>query len=95
MATDYARLFAEQFGSAVGAETEEGKDETDGRPSSDTTLAEQEDVDALRQVLRKEGRELATWRKPAGLGALSIQFDDLMGGMQQLPAGNAKGKIAC
>jgi hypothetical protein len=93
MATDYSRLFAEQFGSALTGE-EEGADETDGRPKSDTTLAEQEDVDKLRHVLQKGGKELATWKRPNNLGALSIQFDDLMGGQQQLPKVSSKGKIA-
>jgi len=90
LATDYPRLFAEQFGSAL-ATSEEDEDETDGRPHSDSTLAEQEEVDQLRQVLWKEGKELATWKKPANLGALSIQFEDLMS--TQLSAPASKGKL--
>lgn len=85
MVTDYARLFAEQFSSAL----EDEEEETDDRPHSDSTLAEQEDIDHLRQVLRKEGKELATWRKPNNLGALSIQFDDLM---SRPPPPSSKGK---
>jgi hypothetical protein len=85
MATDYPRLFAEHFGSALAAadEVEAGDD---GRPQSDSTIAEQEEVDRLRQTLRKEGKELATWKKPSNLGALSVQFDDLIG--------SSKGKLA-
>jgi hypothetical protein len=78
LATDYPRLFAEHFGSTLAADEDEA--ETDGRPQSDSTIAEQEEVDRIRQTLRKEGKELATWKKPSNLGALSVQFDDLMGG---------------
>jgi hypothetical protein len=68
----------------------EDENENDGRPQSDNILTDQEEVDALRQTLRKEGKELATWKKPSNLGSLSIQFDDLMGGF---PSANAKGKL--
>ena len=71
---DYPKLFAEQFGGILAGEG----GENEGRPDSDTTLTEQEEVNALRRTLRKEGTELATWKKPKGLGSLSIQFDDLM-----------------
>jgi hypothetical protein len=88
MVTDYPRLFAQQFGGPLPGEEEE--DENDGRPHSDSTLTDQEEVDALRQTLRKEGRELATWRKPENIGSLSIQFDDLMSAPS---TGNPKGKL--
>jgi hypothetical protein len=88
MVTDYSRLFAETFGAPLPNDGEE-EVEGDERPQSDSTLTDQEEVEALRQTLRKEGKELATWKKPANLGALSVQFDDLMG----LASSNAKGKL--
>ena len=102
MATDYARLFAEQFGSALGSSnnalmhsTGTSDENEDGRPQTDSTISEQEDVDRLRLAIRKEAKELATWKKPANLGALSYQFEDLMAGQgEQLPKVNSKGKIA-
>ncbi|KIV99339.1 uncharacterized protein PV09_08998 [Verruconis gallopava] len=52
----------------------------------------EDDVDTLRNILRKQAKDLATWNKPSNLGSLSIQFDDLMGA--QLPSVSSKGKLA-
>jgi len=70
MATDYQRLFSERFGSNL--------QEEERRPSSDSTLTEDDETTWLAHILKEDGSEILGWKASDRLGSLSVQFDEVL-----------------
>jgi len=85
--TDYQRLFRERFASASSTHSlklhHHEEDVEERRPSSDSTLTDETETTWLAHIVQEDGKDILHWKTSGQPGALSVQFDDVLG-----PTGN-------